>query len=87
MAETACLLFDESVSFDRITEETNNIMTSYGWKDPDEIDTYLNEIQSNPEEKEEVKTAIAEKLSSTCGDFLSTAGMTAADFAESMVSQ
>jgi hypothetical protein len=87
MGETACLLFDESVSFEEISEKTTTIMSSYGWKDPEEIDQYLASIQGNPEELEAVKTAAADELTKGCGESLSTSGMTALDLAESMISQ
>ena len=87
MGETACLLFDESVSFDQITDKTGEIMNQYGWDQPEDIDTYLASIQSNPEELAAVKAAAAEQLTASCGEALSTSGMTAEDLAESMVSQ
>lgn len=87
MAETACLLFDESVSFDQITDKTGEIMTAYGWDKPEDIDTYLASIQSNTEELELVRSTAATKLTETCGDALSTSGMTAEDLAESMTQQ
>lgn len=86
MAETACLLFDESVTFDQITEKTGTIMNDYGWDKPEDIDTYLTSVQGTPE-LETVKTAATTQMETVCGDALSTAGVTASDLAESMVTQ
>lgn len=86
MAETACLLFDESVTFDQITEKTGTIMNTYGWNKPEDIDTYLTSVQGTPE-LETVKTVAATHMEATCGDSLTTSGVSAADLAESMVTQ
>jgi len=86
MAETACLLFDQSVSMDDIEASTGDIMTTYGFTSPSEIDTYLASIQDT-EEMNQVTEAARTQLEATCGDALSSNGVTAADLAEAMVSQ
>lgn len=84
MAETACLLFDQNVTFDQITEKTGDIMNNYGWDKPEDIDTYLASIQGTAE-VDTVKSVATSQMESTCGDALTTAGVSAADLAASMV--
>ncbi len=86
MAETACLLFDQSVTMTDIESLTGDIMTKYGFNSPDEIDTYLAEVQGT-EELNLVSAAARDQLEATCGDALTSNGVTAADLAEAMVSQ
>lgn len=84
MAETACLLFDESVTFDQITEKTGLIMDNYGWDKPEDIDTYLASVQGTPE-LDTVKSIATTHMEENCGDAISTSGVSASDLAASMV--
>lgn len=86
MAETACLLFDEDVSFTDIESMTEEIMQKYGFESPEEIDTYLAEVRGT-EEINEVSEAARTQLEATCPDALEATGVTAADLAEAMVSE
>ncbi|MFA6024289.1 MAG: hypothetical protein WC777_03690 [Candidatus Gracilibacteria bacterium] len=84
MAETACLLFDESIAMEDLEENTKDIMKKYGYSDPKEIDTYLAEIQGT-EELNLVSEAARTHLEATCAEGLSASGVSAAELAEAMV--
>jgi len=86
MAETACLLFDETTDMSNIEVLTTDIMTKYGWATPADIDTYLTGIQGT-EELNQVQVAVRTALEDLCGDKLEENGVTAADLAEAMVTQ
>ena len=84
MAETACLLFDDTVTYDQITEKTGEIMNDYGWEKPEDIDTYLSSVQGTPE-ADEVKKATADHLEATCGEAMAETGISPEELANSMV--
>jgi len=84
MAETACLLFDESISLEDIPTMTTDIVEKYGFITSDNIDTYLAEI-AGTEELNEVAVAVREHLEATCGDALEASGLSAADLSEAIV--
>lgn len=86
MADTACLLFSEDVDFSQIESMTSDIMTQYGFSSPEEVDAYLTEIRGT-EELNQVSEAARNQLEKSCGDALSTSGVSAADLAEAMVSE
>lgn len=86
MAETACLLFDETVALENIESETGDIMNKYGYDNPEEIDTYLAEIRGT-EELNQVSEAARTHLESTCSEALTASGVSAADLAEAMVAE
>lgn len=86
MAETACLLFDESVDFTDIESLTNDIMSKYGFSSPEEIDTYLAKVRGT-KELNQVSEAARTQLEASCGDALTESSISAADLAESMVSE
>lgn len=86
MAETACLLFDESVALEDIEAKTEEIMNTYGYDDPAEIDTYLAEIRGT-EELNQVSEAARTHLEATCAEALTASGVSAADLAEAMVQE
>lgn len=86
MAETACLLFDEATDMNNIQTLTTDIMIKYGFNTPEDIDTYLTEVQGT-EELNQISVAARTHLEETCGDKLSENGVTAADLAEAMVNQ
>ena len=86
MAETACLIFDENVTFDQITGLTGDVMQKYGWEKPEDIDTYLTSIQGTPE-MDLVKTSTIETLEEKCGAELAASGVAASDLADKMVSE
>ena len=84
MAETACLLFDEAVALENIETMTGDIMTKYGYNDPEEIDDYIKAIRGT-EELNEVSEAARTHLEATCAEALTASGVSAADLAEAMV--
>lgn len=84
MAETACLLFDESVAIENIESETQSIMIKYGYANPEEIDTYLAEIRGT-EELNIVSESARTQLEATCADALAASGVSAAELAEAMI--
>lgn len=86
MAETACLLFDETVALEDLESKTGEIMTKYGYNDPEEIDTYLAEIRGT-EELNEVSESARTHLEATCAESLTASGVSAADLAEAMVQE
>ena len=84
MAETACLLFDESVSMDDIGGLSDEIMVAYGFEDAEAIDIYLASVRGT-EEINLVSEAARTHLEATCGDALEASGVSPADLAEAMV--
>jgi len=86
MAETACLLFNEDVALEDIETMTADIMTKYGYNDPEEIDTYLAEVRGT-EELNQVSEAARTHLEETCSDALTASGVSSADLAEAMVAE
>ena len=86
MAETACLLFDETVALENIETLTGDIMKKYGYNDPEEIDTYLAEVRGT-EDLNKVSEAARTHLEATCAEALTTSGVNAADLAEAMVAE
>jgi hypothetical protein len=84
MAETACLLFDQTVAMEDIEAKTTEIMNAYGYEDPTEIDDYIAEIRGT-EELNQVSEAARTRLEETCSTDLEAAGVSAADLAEAMV--
>ena len=87
MAETACLLFDDSATTkEEMASKTTEIMTKYGYGDASEIDTYLTTIQGT-EELNTVTTTLRDALTANCGTTLDAKGVTADDLSKAMVSQ
>ena len=86
MAETACLLFNNSGDLSNLETESNTIMTKYGWKDPAEIDTYLNSVR-NTAEFNEINVAARTHLEESCGDALAKAGVSAEELSSAMTSE
>lgn len=86
MAETACLLFDESIALEDIESKTQEIMTKYGYAAPEEIDTYLAEIRGT-EDLNIVSESARTQLEATCADALAASGVSAAELAEAMVQE
>ncbi|MBU0982212.1 hypothetical protein KKC94_05990, partial [Patescibacteria group bacterium] len=65
MAESSCLLFDEQLTFEDIGDATNDIVIHYGFKNPEEIDTYLSQI-SGTEEQNELSIYLRKALDENC---------------------
>lgn len=88
MAETACLLFDETAvtTKEELASKTEEIMTKYGYGDASEIDTYLATIQGT-EELNTVTTTLRDALTANCGSTLEAKQVTADDLSKAMVSQ
>lgn len=86
MAETACLLFDETIALEDIETSTNEIMKKYGYNNPEEIDTYLAEIRET-EDLNKVSEAARTHLEATCAEALTASGVNAADLSEAMIAE
>lgn len=84
MAETACLLFDQSVSLDRVQSQSEKILNGYGFKTMDDVTAYINSIRGTTSENE-VVIAVRDHLEKSCGDALDSANVNASDLAQSMV--
>lgn len=84
MAETSCLIFDESVPFEDIPNRSDEIILSYGWEDAMSIDTYLESI-AGTEEQNEVAVLLRQYLDDVCGEQLEAGGLSAAELAEAIV--
>jgi len=86
MAETACLLFSSNGDLTNLEGETTAIMTKYGWTKPEDIDTYLTSVRGT-EEFNEVTVAARAHLEESCGDALTTSGVSAEELANAMTSE
>ncbi|MFT7184550.1 MAG: ABC-type Fe3+-hydroxamate transport system substrate-binding protein [Oceanicoccus sp.] len=84
MAETSCLIFDDSVPFEEIPAQSDAIITSYGWEDSLAIDVYLNE-SNGTEEQNEIAVLLRQYLEEACGEQLKAGGLSAAELAEAIV--
>ncbi len=84
MAEVSCLIFDDSVTFEEIPDQSNEIITKYGWENSIAIDDYLAEIKGS-EEQNEVSVLLRQYLEETCGEQLEAGGLSAAELAEAIV--
>lgn len=86
LADAACLLFDESIEFAEIPDLSQEIIKKYDFSSSDEIDNYLEGVKGT-EEMNEVMVAAREQLEAQCGSGLASSGLSAAELAESIVSQ
>jgi hypothetical protein len=84
MAETSCLIFDDSVPFEDIPTQSTDIITAYGWEDSLAIDDYLESINGT-EVQNEVSVLLRQYLEEACGDQLEAGGLSAAELAEAIV--
>lgn len=86
MAETACLLFDETIAIEDIESKTQEIMKEYGYQNPEEIDVYLSEVRGT-EDLNKVSESARTQLEATCADALAASGVSAAELAEAMIQE
>lgn len=86
MAETACLLFDDTTSTDDMSAASDAIMKKYGFEQASDIDTYLATIQGT-EDLNTVTATARDTLTETCSDALTAKGVDPSDLANAMVSQ
>lgn len=84
MAETSCLIFDDSVPFEDIPTRSEEIITAYGWADSLAIDDYLESINGT-EVQNEVSVLLRQYLEEECGEQLEAGGLSAAELAEAIV--
>lgn len=84
MAETSCLIFDDTVPFEEIPAKSEEIITGYGWEDSLAIDAYLEGI-AGTEEQNEVSVLLRKYLEDNCGEQLEAGGLSAAELAEAIV--
>ena len=84
MAETSCLIFDDSVPFEDIPNRSEEIITSYGWESSLAIDDYLESI-AGTESLNDVSVLLRNYLEDECGDQLEAGGLSAAELAEAIV--
>ena len=84
MAETACLLFNETIELEEIEQMSEDIMREYGFSSSKEIDSYLASVRGT-EELNKVSEAVRTHMESTCGQALAESDVSAADLAEAMV--
>jgi len=84
MAETSCLIFDETVPFEEIPDRSDQIILSYGWESSMSIDDYLESINGT-EVQNEVAVLLRQYLDETCGEQLEAGGLSAAELAEAIV--
>lgn len=84
MAETSCLIFDDTVPFEEIPSQSEAIITGYGWEDSVAIDVYLESINGT-EVQNEVSVLLRQYLEEACGEQLEAGGLSAAELAEAIV--
>ncbi len=84
LAEKACLVFDQSISLEKVDSETTKILKEYGFDSMDEITVYIDSIR-NTEAENQVIIELRDHLEKTCGDALDSANVDASDLAQSMV--
>jgi hypothetical protein len=86
LAETSCLLFDESIEPTAIPDQTKEILEQYGFETNSDIDTYIESIAGTSEENQLI-VMTREHLELSCKEALDAAGISAAELSQALVQE
>ncbi|QQR55392.1 hypothetical protein IPG41_02450 [Candidatus Peregrinibacteria bacterium] len=84
MAQVSCLLFDESVTFDQITQKSDEFLKEQGWESLDDFDAYLSSIKGTAD-AQAIKTAALDSMSESCKEGIAEVGGTPEEFMDAML--